>query len=232
MIKITTLVIAILFVLNTNAQIKKGKVLVGGQISAGSSKTSIVSQPFPSPLPAPFPSTQTISNKVATIGISVGKAIKENKVVGFNFTTFSLNEKQAITSFDTTSRKTNQYEVGVFYRQYKKLAKDLNFYVQLDAAAIFGKEKITYNSFYPYNLTVEQSGGRLFFSPGVSYAILKKLQLEISMPNLVSIAFLHSSQTSENPNIRTATNDQFSFNTSLSNNAGLGNLGVGFRLIL
>jgi hypothetical protein len=231
MIKITTAFIATLFVLNTNAQITKGKFLVGGQISAGSSKTSIVSQPFPSPLP-PAPNTQTISNKVATIGISVGKVIKDNGVVGFNFTTFSLNEKQANASFDTTSRKTNQYEIGVFYRQYKKLAKDLNFYVQLDAAAIFGKEKITYNSFYPYNITGKQSGGRFFFSPGVSYAILKKLQLEISMPNLVGLAFVHSSQTSENPNIRTATNDQFSFNTSLSNNAGLGSLGVGFRLIL
>ncbi len=230
MLKITTAVIATLIVLNANAQITKGKILVGGQISVASNKASIVSQPFTSP--TPIPSNQTNSNKATIIGISIGKAIKENKVVGFNLTTYSSNDKQTNVSFDTTSRKTNQYEVGVFYRQYKKLAKDFNFYVQLDATAVFGKEKITYTAISPYNLNAKQNGGKLFFSPGISYAILKKLQLEISMPNLVGLAFLHSAQTSENPSTRTTTSDQFSFNTSLSNNVGLGALGVGFRLIL
>jgi hypothetical protein len=232
MLKITTAVIATLFVLNTNAQITKGKILLGGQISAASNKVSIVSQSFPSPFPNPLPSTQTNSNKATIVGISIGKAIKENRVVGFNFTTYSSNDKRTSVGFDTTSRKANQHEVGVFYRQYKKLAKDLNFFVQLDAAGVFGKEKITYTNISPYNLTAKQNGGKLFFSPGISYAILKKLQLEITMPSLVSVAFLHSKQTSENPNVRTETSDQFLFNTSLGNNTGLGALGVGFRLIL
>jgi hypothetical protein len=232
MMKILTALIATLFVLHTNAQITKGKVLVGGQISAGSSKTNILSQPFQNPLPNPFPTNQTISNKLAIIGISIGKAIKENKVVGINFTTYSFNDRQTNIAFDTTSRKANQYEFGVFYRQYKKIVKDLNFYVQLDAAAFFGKEKITYNSLNPYSLTGKQNGGKLFFSPGVSYAVLKKMQMEISMPNLVGLVFSHASQTSENPIVRTSTNDQFSFNTSLSSNNAIGNLSVGFRLVL
>jgi hypothetical protein len=230
MIKITIAFIATLFVLNTSAQITKGKFLVGGQISVASNKVSSVSQTFPSPIP--IPSTQTNSNKAAIIGISIGKAIKENKVIGFSFTTYSSNDKLTSVGFDTTSRKANQYEVGFFYRQYKKLAKDFNFYVQLDAAGVFRKEKITYTNLSPYNLTAKQNGGKLFFSPGISYAILKKLQLEINMPSLVSLAFLNSKQTSENPNVRTETSDQFLLNTSLSNNTGLGALGIGFRLIL
>ncbi len=232
MLKITTAFVATLFMLNTNAQITKGKILVGGQISAASNKSSIVSQPFPNPLPNPFPSTQANSNKAAVIGISIGKAIKENKVVGFNFTTYSFNDKRTSVGFDTTTIKSNQYEVGVFYRQYKKLAKDLNFFVQFDAAAVFGKEKITYTNLSPYNLNEKQNGGKLFFSPGISYAILKKLQLEITMPSLVSVSFFHSKQTAENPNLRTETSDQFLLKTSLSNNTGLGALGVGFRLLL
>lgn len=83
MIKITTAVIATLFVLNTNAQIKKGITLLGGQISANSSKINVGAQSFPIPNPYPV-NPQNLVSKASLIGIKIGTAFKENKVIGIN----------------------------------------------------------------------------------------------------------------------------------------------------
>ncbi len=229
MLKITTAIIAILFVLHSNAQIKKGTTLLGGQIGANSNEINIINQSYP--FPSPYPITQDITNKSLVIGINIGTAFKENKVIGFTFTTLSQKGTSFYTSFDTSSSKENQYQVGVFYRQYKKLAKDFYFFGQADVSAFFGKGTATYN-LSTNNVTGKQTGGGLSVSTGISYAVLKKLHVELTLPNLVSLQFSNTKQTSSNPNARIQDSNQFSFNSALTSNNAIGNLGVGFRLIL
>jgi hypothetical protein len=133
--------------------------------------------------------------------------------------------------YDTSSGKINQYEVGVFYRQYKKLAKDFYFFGQVDMAALFGNSSSKYNRSL-YNVTTKQTGGKLFVSTGISYAILKKLQVELTLPNLLGLQFVNTKYASTEPNARTQDNKEFSFYSALSTNNAIGNLGVGFRLTL
>ncbi len=230
MLKITTLFIAILFATNANAQIKKGTTLLGGQIAANSSKTDITSQSFPLPNPYPI-NAQNLTYKATLIGINIGTAFKENKVIGLNFSTSTQKETDYYPSYDTSSTKINQNEIGVFYRQYKKIAKDFYFFGQVDVAAIFGKGNSAYNR-SSYNITAKQTGGRLFLSTGISYAVFKKLQVELTLPSLLSLQFINTKQTSTDPNVRTQDNKQFSFNSALTTNNAIGNLGIGFRLTL
>jgi hypothetical protein len=230
MIKITIAFIATLLVLNTNAQIKKGNTLLGGQIAANSSKFNSVIQYVPTPNPYPI-NAQSISSKASLIGINIGTAFKENKVIGLNFSTNTQKQTDYYPFYDTSSSKTNQYEIGIFYRQYKKLAKDFYFFGQVDLATLVGNGTRTYNR-SSYNITAKQTGGKLSISTGISYAVLKKLQVELTLPSLLGLQFTNTKQTSTDPNTRTDDNKQFSFNSALSTNNAIGNLGIGFRLVL
>ncbi len=117
-----------------------------------------------------------------------------------------------------------------FYRQYKKIAKDFYFIGQADIAGVFGNGS---SKSIPSSTTqnYKQSGGQLFLSTGVSYAVLKKLQIEITLPNLLGIQFNKITQTDSPPNAATQEQKNFTFNSSLTNSNVIGNLGVGFRLI-
>jgi hypothetical protein len=225
MLKISTLFIAILFATQTNAQIKKGKVLLGGQVAATSNESNGVSQ---SPL---NPYTQNNTQKTSLFGLSLGYAVKENKVIGFSFSSLANKETRFFSPNNTSTSKTNQNEIGVFYRQYKKIAKDFYIFGQGDIATVFGNGTGT-TSPSSFTQTAKLSGSKLYVSTGVGYAVLKKLHIELSLPNILGIQSYKSKLTSTDPNARTDENKQFSFNSSLTNGNVIGNLNIGFRLIL
>jgi Outer membrane protein beta-barrel domain len=225
MIKITTVLFAILFALQANAQIKKGSILLGGQIAANSNESKEVSPGFPTPI------SQTRTQKSSLVGLNIGTAIKENKIIGLNFNSSVIKENSEFSPNSTSSNKVNQFEIGLFYRQYKKISKDFYFFGQGDIAAISGKGTGT-NSSSAVIQSSKFSGGELTVSAGVSYAVLKKLQIEISLPNLLSLQFSNSSSTSGTANPTTREGKAFSFNSSLTNANVLGNLNLGFRLTL
>ncbi len=108
MLKITTAIFATLFVLQTNAQIKKGSILVGGQITANSSKTNSVFQSLPNPY------TQTNVEKSSLFGLNIGTAFKENKVIGLNFAFAANNETRESSPNNIYSQKINRNEIGLF----------------------------------------------------------------------------------------------------------------------
>jgi hypothetical protein len=225
MLNIPTLFIVILFAINANAQIKKGTTLLGGQIAANSGKSNVVTQTLPAP------STQNNTQKSSVVGINIGTAFKENKVVGLNFITTINKDETDFSSINTSTNKSNQYEIGLFYRQYKKLAKDFYFFGQADVAAIFGNGTRTTTP-SSFTQTSKNTGGRFYVSTGVGYAVLKKLHVEISLPNIVGLQFTNSKVTTNPPNARTEDSKQLSFNSALTTNNAIGNLAVGFRLIL
>jgi hypothetical protein len=225
MLKITIAIIATLFVLQTNAQIKKGKVLLGGQIAANSNESKSVSQ---SPL---NPYNQTNTQKSSLFGLSLGYAVKENKVIGFSFSSIANKETRFFSPNSTSSFKNNQNEIGVFYRQYKKIAKDFYIFGQGDIATVFGNGTGT-SIPSAFTQTAKLTGTRLYVSTGVGYAVLKKLHIELSLPNILGIQSYKNKLTSTDPNARTEDNKQFSFNSSLTNGNVIGNLNIGFRLVL
>jgi hypothetical protein len=201
----------------TNAQIKTSSVLLGGQIGYYSSDVSYSgSQP-------------NEKNNNASFNISIGKALKENSVYGLNLTYSPVKVDNFYNGANYISSKLNQYNLGIFYRKYKKLGKDFYFFTELGASYINMKETNT-DTLGTDLETIKQSGGQIFLTPGLSYKILNKLHLEIIIPNLVTTEYIVSKDKTP---AQKANQKQFLFNTSLnSTGGGLTFVGVGFHFIL
>jgi hypothetical protein len=82
-------------------------------------------------------------------------------------------------------------------------------------------------------IKVISNGGSVSFVPGISYGICKSLQVELSMPNILSLSYLSSkiSYTTPAPINVNTTGDDFSFNANLDSNF-LSNFGIGFKFLL
>src|SRR6185295_15026101 len=86
----------------SNAQINKGRYLLGGSFS--------------------YYSASNLSNKSLYTNIQSGRIIKDNTIVG-------LTGSYASNNFNTTpwQDKTQQYSIGIFYRKYKALTNKFYF---------------------------------------------------------------------------------------------------------
>ncbi len=227
MIKNLTLVVLVFISFCANAQIKKGSILVGGQISAGKFERDI-SNFFPIPQPLPF--DQNEEAKFLNVGISIGKAIKDNKVIGINFNTATNKQTTFLNQTESITSKNNFNEAGLFYRGYKKLGKDFYFFGQANTSIYFSKAKYIHTN--SINNSINKFvGASISIAPGLAYAISKKFHLELSLQNLAAIQYSTSKQEFANPAIGSIKSNSYSLNTSLSGGV-LGNIGIGFRLIL
>lgn len=123
--------------------------------------------------------------------------------------------------------KQDRYNLGVFFRNYKKLAKDFYFFGEL-GAGYNGSKQTDVN--LPGNSQVRytQAGAELYLTPGISYRVFKKLQLELVIPQIAGLQYGVTKMTSQTSNSK---QDQFQFNTNL-NSSLLSNLGLGFRFVL
>lgn len=227
MLKITTLLISTFFITNINAQIKKGALILGGQIGVNTWQTSKSS----SPLINPSPGNQYIKNNSSNVGLNIGTAFSENKVIGLDFMRSNTKESVSYQINDTGFAKSNLNELGAYYRQYKKIANGFYFYGQVNVSSVFGKGSRSYN-FSAFDQDTKQSGVKLFLTAGVAYAITKKLQLELALPSVLGLQSTKTKTTTKGPNASNEEINQFNFYSSSSNNNALGNVGVGFRIIL
>jgi hypothetical protein len=199
-----------------SAQIKKGSILLGGQLSYYTDKIEI--------------GNDEQQYSAGTFGISLGKAIKENRVLGFNFG-FSPGKQENIRrGSDTFNLSINRFDVGVFYREYKRLAKDFYFFGQVDGAFITSNQKEKYRR--SSDIKVTQRGAFLTLTPGFSYQLFKKMQLEVTIPGIVGIQYSVNKVDSQNPLTQSSKRKQLSVYSNLNNGTNLSWLGVGFRFVL
>lgn len=201
----------------TFGQIKINSVLLGGQVSYYSSDIGYSgNQP-------------NQKNKNASFNISIGKTLKENSVYGLNLTYSPAKVEAFYNGANYFSSKVNQYNFGIFYRKYNKLAKDFYFFTEFGASYINASQTNTDTLGIKLE-TIKQSGGQVFLTPGLSYRILNKLHLEIIIPNILTIQY---AVTKDKTPTQEANQKQFSFNSSLnSTGGGLTFVGVGFHFIL
>ena len=198
-----------------NAQIRKGSILLGGQISSYNSTIDYSTN------------QKSQKNNSSTFNVSVGKAFKENSVVGltlaFNLSNFSYSFNNYIKT------KQRFYSLGVYDRQYKKLAKDLYFFTELGAAYVFSTQMDT-DTLGTKLSTGKGSGGQLNLTPGISYKICKKINMEITIPNIIYAQYsVTKNETISLP--QNSVEKRFSISTNLTSSF-VNNLGIGFRLIL
>ena len=204
--------------LTVSAQIKKGSILLGGQIGFNDSKVDYNNaQPDQ-------------KNKNSLFNISVGTAIRENKVLGASITYGQSDFDQNYNSNAFVNSRGNQYGIDIFYRQYKKLAKDFYFFGEL-GAGYFGSDQTDTDLPGNYITKYTSSGGRVYLTPGVAYRIYKKLQVELLVPGIAGASYTVDKKTVAANNALNSTQNRFGFNTSL-NASFFYNLSLGFKFVL
>ena len=198
-------------------QIKKGSILLGGQVFYYDSKIVHATN------------QRDQKNSNAAFNISVGKAFKENSLYGLNLSYSPSAYDFAYNGSTYMNSKLKFYSIGGYYRLYKNLAKNFYFFSELGAAYIFSHQ-IDTDTLGIKQGTVNQTGGQLNLTPGISYKIFKRVNLEITIPNIVYVQYSVSKTETTTPSQNSKEN-RFSVNTNL-NSSPLNYLGIGFRIIL
>ncbi|HMR81999.1 MAG TPA: hypothetical protein PKE30_02670 [Niabella sp.] len=200
-----------------HAQIEKGSWLIGGQAGFYSSKNKAES---PSNL-----SSQKGRN--SAFEILSGYSFKKNQILGVIVSLTSAKQSYSFSGSTPNTNYINNIGAGAFYRAYKPLGS--NFYIFGQAAALYTKGK-TKTETISSSITEKTNGANLSLMPGISYQVLKNAQIELAIPNIVSLNYAKAKSSTEEQ-VTMPGKETFSVNTSL--NAGvLQNLGIGFKIFL
>lgn len=210
---------AILFftAITTNAQITEGKYLLGGSFGFSNSNSK---------------NSQTAggeSNSLYT-NIQLGKVIKDNTVAGVILSYGYSNN--GLTNI--ASAKVNRYGGGVFYRKYKPIVKDFYFFGEADALYSYSKNKQGILQIGNNSTISTNNAGSLSFTPGLSYSIFKRIQMELLMQNVISISYAAVKNETTYPgssSIATDKTNGFSANVNV-NSSLLNNFAIGFKFLL
>lgn len=193
----------------------KGSFLLGGQVSFSHTDYHYL----------PSVINDQIGNG-GSISISGGKAVNDNSVEGINLQFGSSN--YSYTGNLTQKQKYISYGAGVFYRKYKTLAKDFYFFLEGDLGYSYSKQKQTDSTGNELSKNTQSSVG-LSLSPGISYKVLKNLNLEVTLPNMFSLQY-SDAKINNGTSVPPSKSNYIGFTSNL-NASLLQNLFVGFRFI-
>lgn len=217
--KVVLLAAVLVFVTTiTQAQITKGRTLLGGTVAYNQSTGYNADN-------TSYPGKQ----HNLFVNPSVGNAIKENLVLGVEASFYTGNLKYGAAP-NQYKNKSRSYGGSVFLRQYVPLLKRFYFYAQAAAGGNKNKSWQTYNA-KTYSNT-EGWGAGVSFTPGLTYALTKKLYAESGLNGFALLNYNHSKTESTDLNTGTVSSSKgsnFNFSTSLGGGSGLN---IGFRLLL
>ena len=195
------------------AQIQKGKKLLGGQLSYSNYK-------------ADPPIEQKSSS--GTFGVSLGQVYKDNRVVGFKLN--YAPTKNSYLQSDTSTRTQRGNSASVFVRRYKELGKGFYFFGEGEVGYYYSNIVDEFNS-GAYSKYV-QNGINLTLNTGVNYFLTDKLMLEISLPSLMGLQYGATKTFKDKGEPASSQGRNFSLYSGLSSNASLSSLGFGFKVLL
>ncbi len=198
-----------------SAQIKKDAVLLGGHVSFGVNKSSTT------------PASNETKNNSAAFNIMAGKAFKQNQIIGL-YGGYSQSKSENIFTNNTATNTNTSYAAGIFYRHYKNLSKNFYFFGE-GTAGYTGNKSVNENQQPASKSTFKSNGVAIGISPGISYQVCNKLQLEILMPQFAGLQYGSTKNTDNNGNVSKGSG--FGFSTSL-NNSLLNSLALGFKFVL
>lgn len=203
--------------LAAHGQIAKKSILLGGQLYYYNGKNRVGDL------------EQQV--KSGAVGLSIGQAFKENQVAGISLNFSPYRQSNLLTGSDTVDLRFDRYDIGAFYREYKTLAKDFYFFCEVEAAFITANQTEHYK-IAGADVNVRQRGGFISLTPGISYQVFKKMQLEIIIPNILSAQYLMTKIDSDVSQVKDTRQEEWLFYSNVNNNNALGFLGVGFRFVL
>jgi hypothetical protein len=192
-----------------NAQIKKGDILLGGNVNFNTSNTKPIGSASDATSFAILP--------------SIAKAVKDDLIVGLNLAYTHGRSKYGSPTFISTS---DTYGLGVFVRKYKSLGANFALFAEGDLSGNYNQT----NSYPdggpkpPANKGYSVNAG---FYPGLAYFISRHVQVETGMQNLFYAQYGHT-KTGDGAN--EVKSNSFSLGTGLSKT--LDNFVIGIKWII
>jgi len=195
-----------------HAQLKKGDILLGGNINFSKQTTKPLNSNYPG------------FGDQTTIGFypSIARAIKDDLLVGLNLTYAYFKSTNAYGNISTQ----DSYGLGVFIRKYKTLGAGFALFAEGDLGGAY-----TLSNNYadggakpPANESYTVSAG---FYPGIAYFIGKHVQLETGLQNLGYIQYGHAKMGQDTQEVES---NSFSVGTGLSQ--ALSNFVVGVKWVI
>jgi hypothetical protein len=117
---------------------------------------------------------------------------------------------------------------GLFVRRYSPLSK--SFYLYGDGAIRYNTHSNNQISGTDYETNYSSKGVGIYITPGLAYAVNKRLHLEASLNNLLSLSYSKNKTTNFTLSGHTTTEGKsFDFGTNFSNTIPLS---IGFRFVL
>lgn len=203
-----TIVIFIVTISYSNAQVDINRYLIGGSIN--------------------YYHTSNPTSVSFYSSLQIGKVIKPNTVIGLIGSYASTNYDYTVVS----PNKTRSYSTGIFYRKYALLSKKFYFFSELDASYSFSRNILeSFNGGQYYN---SKSGGvALNFIPGIYYNLWKRLQVELSIPSLASLSYMHVSTIDNSlpPSVSPQKRDTYAAGINLNSNF-VSNFAIGFKFLV
>lgn len=161
-----------LFASGARAQINKGAVLLGGNLSFHKNKYK-------------YPSSTSSEPSILNLNPSAGFVVRDNKVIGVNLT------------YGHSRNRYDRYGAGVYYRSYHTLAKNFYLFGQVNAGYNHFKQESS-TGFDTKEVSRTNSIGVDIF-PGIAFAASKRFHLEVSMNNLVGMDFYQTVRETTSP---------------------------------
>lgn len=199
------------------AQFEVGQKVFSGGISLSSSKsTSIV--------------TSNQSNFGFGLYSTLGKFVTPNHLVGFGIN-FSSNSQQQEVQPNLYKNNFNQIGFSYFSAYYKPLVKNLYGYITWGASGNYN-----FNSYHTTVSSVESVQKTNGFSvgisatPGIAYKLNKRVLINVALNNLLLASFTSNKSTYSN-SAQVDKYNGFGLYSSLNNN-NLGNISIGFNILL
>jgi len=204
----------LLFVCIAHAQIKKGDILLGGNVNFIKQTTN--------PVTGDYSSNQT----VYSLSPSIARAVKDDLLVGLSLT-YNHNGSKSNGGGSTVINRQDGYGLGFFVRKYKTLGAGFALFAEGDLGGTYNlwKNYLEGGTKPPANKGYSINAG---FYPGVAYFISKHIQLETGLQNMAYIEYGHS-KTAPGTTIEQKSNS-FSVGTSL--NQALNSLVLGIKWVL
>lgn len=202
--KINLLAIFLVLSVCSTAQIQKGTVMIGGDLSASFNKTK-------SATPLPY----TVKSQGYNISPAIGWAIKDNVILGGRLIASFSSYDQVPNSY--SKNKQNALGAGVWMRKYFPLGKSFYFFANTDLNGNSNYRKQTDNTVPLYYYKETGFSINAFIYPGISYQVKKNFFLDASLNNLVSIGYtkINMEQNNQDGTNYRGSNNSFSINSSL-----------------
>lgn len=201
--------------ISTKAQIKEGATWLGGSIGFYQDKFD-------------NPTSQYQKNQSLSITPAVGKAVKENLVAGISLRYIKNTQRSSTPSGNYDHLTTRYYGGGVFIRRYVPVIGRL--FIMGDAITSFTLTRQTKEEMYnttKSNAATKGWNAGISFTPGISYGINKKLQLETGFTSLFGAGYAKSKTTDDSSH--EIINESFSAGINLNNQSMFF---IGFRLLI